>query len=81
MFNITALPWSPYVTKVQLKPWKKEEYEFDGLFKDILTELQVHIPPNHLQGVPQYYCGDGSKITPSSGSKIFSSISARIWQF
>ena len=51
MFNITALPWSPYVTKIQRKPWKKEEYEFEGLFKDILTELQVHISPNHLQGV------------------------------
>ena len=71
MLNITALAWKPFVTKIQRKPWKKEEYEFQGLFKDILTELQVHIPPNHLQGVPQYYCGNGSRITPSSGSKNF----------
>ena len=42
MLNITALAWKPFVTKIQRKPWKKEEYEFEGWFKDILTELQVH---------------------------------------
>ena len=42
MLNITALPWKPFVTKVQLKTGKKVEYEFEGWFKDILTELQVH---------------------------------------
>ena len=42
MLNVTALAWNPFITKMQLKPGKKMEYEFEGWFKDILTELQVH---------------------------------------
>ena len=41
MFKIMALPWAPYISKVELKSNSKIYYEFEGWFKEIWLELQV----------------------------------------
>ena len=40
-FNALALPWDPYITKMELKSGSKEFYDFEGMFKEIWFDLQV----------------------------------------
>ena len=40
-FNTLALPWDPYITKMELKSGSKEFYDFEGMFKEIWFDLQV----------------------------------------
>ena len=40
-FNTLALPWDPYITKMELKSGSKELYDFEGMFKEIWFDLQV----------------------------------------
>ena len=47
-FNLEALPWDPYITKMELKEGSKEYYDFEGMFKEIWVDIQV----SNL--VPQY---------------------------
>ena len=53
--NTLALPWDPYITKMELKRGSKEYYDFEGMFKEIWFDIQV----SNL--VPQY----SSKILQS----------------
>ena len=39
--NTLALPWDPYITKMELKRGSKEYYDFEGMFKEIWFDIQV----------------------------------------
>ena len=47
-FNTLALPWDPYITKMELKSGSKEFYDFEGMFKEIWFDLQVTSTFNNL---------------------------------
>ena len=41
-FNTLTLPdWAPYITKMELKRGSKENYDFEGMFKEIWFDTQV----------------------------------------
>ena len=41
MYKTMALPWEPYISKVELKNDSEFYYEFEGWFKEIWLELKV----------------------------------------
>ena len=40
-FNTLALPAPPGITKMELKRGTKVNYEFEGMYKEIWSDLQV----------------------------------------
>ena len=40
-FNTLAMPAPPGVTKMELQRGSKEEYDFEGMYKEIFFDLQV----------------------------------------
>ena len=56
-FNTLTLPgWDPYITKMELKSGSKENYDFEGMFKEIWFDTQVRTCLyNLLVNIPKYY--------------------------